>query len=915
MWKQKPLNYKRYLQHPNVSIPRSTLFRRKASHPAHIKEYEEYFDRFKDKSQLYCDKGTPQFAIEEAITEENEVTSQLANEDVITEERNTLTTEEKFQIHVKRKRTSSFGDYGPSHTTSVNDDSNADATSLHLIVDDIDSAEEEFHVKNLLNEVSNVHLQEMEEALNMTDDFSNVFFNKDGENNSPFKKLNTLINNHEFSEIISQPINKTLGELLMILLKFAVTHSLSLTAVTQLFLLINSMFSSPILPESRYLINTLFNPSSNATFHGMCPQCSYIGIFKRSDKSIKCTFCDLDVQVKSSSYNDFFVYFDINSQISELVETNSDYYYNVMNRRRYENNVFKDIYDGQMYRAFVNSLDDNDRHQYLTTTFNTDGAPLFESSAYSIWPLFLQINELPYQVRTNELILCALWFGKSKPNMNVFLKPFVANMNKLSAEGVKCKVKEKVLSVKVYSLCCCVDSICRPTMQGFCQFNGKYGCPWCLHPGQWVSNPTTKNGGSQKYPLLDAPVSRRTVQDTLRHMEIATPNKPCFGIKHPSELINLNNFDIIDGFVPDPMHIVSNVGKLFTHIWFGTKSVSSAYLTKDKLIEINSIMTKIKVPCQVGRLSRSLDDKEFWKAREWENWILYYSIPIISLFLDSKYIMHWLLLVEAFYILSKERITIDDLNHADKLLHKFVADTENLYSSVAMTFNVHILLHLARSVFNWGPLFAHSCYGFESGNGQLLKTIHSAKGVHHQVARHVAFNFSHLFVKKAVYDNCSTEMKHYYDSLGHAKVQNTLKTQKARYFGMISAVEDAWKIKLELSENSVCYSKMVKNGCLYLSSERINQRSDNAFVLLHNGSYANIFKFIVDRELNKEYALVQVLRTKNAFSRNHRTLQIIEEIDSEITSIFIHDIHKISVCIDIPNENCYISAVPNLLSY
>ena len=50
-----------------------------------------------------------------------------------------------------------------------------------------------------------------------------------------------------------------------------------------------------------------------------------------------------------------------------------------------------------------------------------------------------------------------------------------------------------------------------------------------------------------------------------------------------------------------------------------------------------------------------------------------------------------------------------------------------------MTYNVHILLHLARSVLNWGPLFAHSAFGFESGNCELLKAIHAAKGVHHQV--------------------------------------------------------------------------------------------------------------------------------------------------------------------------------------
>ncbi|XP_043469590.1 uncharacterized protein LOC122503198 [Leptopilina heterotoma] len=40
-----------------------------------------------------------------------------------------------------------------------------------------------------------------------------------------------------------------------------------------------------------------------------------------------------------------------------------------------------------------------------------------------------------------------------------------------------------------------------------------------------------------------------------------------------------------------------------------------------------------------------------------------------------------------------------------------------------MTFNVHLLLHLAESVYNWGPLWAHSAFAFESGNGQLLKNV------------------------------------------------------------------------------------------------------------------------------------------------------------------------------------------------
>lgn len=52
-----------------------------------------------------------------------------------------------------------------------------------------------------------------------------------------------------------------------------------------------------------------------------------------------------------------------------------------------------------------------------------------------------------------------------------------------------CKINDQEIPIKVYPLVCCVDSIAHAPMQGSTQFNGKYGCPWCLHPGEWVHNP------------------------------------------------------------------------------------------------------------------------------------------------------------------------------------------------------------------------------------------------------------------------------------------------------------------------------------------------------------------------------------------------------------------------------------------
>ena len=181
-------------------------------------------------------------------------------------------------------------------------------------------------------------------------------------------------------------------------------------------------------------------------------------------------------------YENFFVTFDPSSQIADLLEANSDYYDEVMSIRQHEGNILRDIYDGELYREFVNSLDPEDRNRYISTVFNTDGAPLFESSSYSIWPIYIMINELPISIRTSELIVVALWFGKNKPDMNVFLKPFVEDMNKLSDHGIKCHINNEERIIKVFSLVSCVDSVARAPMQGLTQFNGRYGCNWCLHP-------------------------------------------------------------------------------------------------------------------------------------------------------------------------------------------------------------------------------------------------------------------------------------------------------------------------------------------------------------------------------------------------------------------------------------------------
>ena len=51
----------------------------------------------------------------------------------------------------------------------------------------------------------------------------------------------------------------------------------------------------------------------------------------------------------------------------------------------------------------------------------------------------------------------------------------------------------------------------------------------------------------------------------------------------------------------------------------------------------------------------------------------------------------------------------------------------------ADTMNVHQLRHLVFHVQNWGPLWAFSCFGFESLNGDVKKLFHGTRNMSQQV--------------------------------------------------------------------------------------------------------------------------------------------------------------------------------------
>uniref|UniRef100_A0ABD2W9C4 Transposase domain-containing protein n=1 Tax=Trichogramma kaykai TaxID=54128 RepID=A0ABD2W9C4_9HYME len=551
--------------------------------------------------------------------------------------------------------------------------------------------------------------------------------NDDSENmSSSFrnpKNLSDFLNSPEFSQPINGRVDKTGGELYLMILKFCLTNNLPISTITNLFKLINSFFESPILPNSKYFFDKILNPQTDVEFHGVCPDClSYLGEFGSGQLKDKCDLCEAEVDVQKSCNDNFFALINPSTQIKHLLETYGDHYNYVMNERTENDSIIEDVYDGNSYRTFRENLPEESKNKYVTMVFNTDGAPKFKSSNKSIWPIYLMVNEIPRQDRLNKIICCGLWFHQKKPDMCVYLQKFVDMFNRI--EHITCLIKWQNVLIKPYIVSCCVDAPARAAVQGVMQFNGYYGCNWCLHPG--VSD------GAMRYPVLDPVPAERTHEDTLNVMLNFVNNpKNEMGIKYPSPFICLTGFNMIEGFLPDYMH-------------FALEGIASqmldyfvSNLTDHDIEIIDSRMEKIAVPKHLKRFSRGISERHLWKAREWENFVLYYSIPVLKTILkDDKY-YHWLLFVEGLYIILQDKIDIGELNKAHRLFNSFLADMTRNYGPHAMKYNIHLLSHVCKSVFNWGPVWTNSTFCFESANRYILNAIKTATGAGHQVVRYI----------------------------------------------------------------------------------------------------------------------------------------------------------------------------------
>nr|XP_012234439.1 PREDICTED: uncharacterized protein LOC105679152 [Linepithema humile] len=465
-------------------------------------------------------------------------------------------------------------------------------------------------------------------------------------------------------------------------------------------------------------------------------------------KHYYCSFCTRDLKSIEDicpscprKNNSYFVELSFLEQLREMYKRNG--FYNQLQKRfeRIANlpDVITDVYDGSLYRKWVDNgfLRNPDN---ISFSWYTDGVPVFKSSKISMWPLYLTINELPFNERKKRknTLLLGLWYGDKKPNANSFIYKFREALEEIS-KGIEIEVKRynniELKTIRGVLLMGTADLPAKSDFLNFVQFNGDYGCPSCYCKGENVS--LIPKGSVHVYRYKNE-LKLRSLNECIEYANRASLDNPVMGIKGHTAFSKLMP-DFIEGVGIDRIHCVdSGVVKKMLSLWFDVKYRGFPFSLYAVVDVVNSRLIAIKPPKYVHRMPRCIQDLLHWKASKLKTWFFHYSVPVLEGILRQDYFNHYLLLVVAISMLNSEEISFFMINIARDFLNKFVREFEHLYGLQFCSINIHQLRHLPDNVIKMGPLWVFSCFEYENLNGQLLKLVHGTRHIETQIYRATA---------------------------------------------------------------------------------------------------------------------------------------------------------------------------------
>ena len=312
--------------------------------------------------------------------------------------------------------------------------------------------------------------------------------------------------------------------------------------------------------------------------------------------------------------------------------------------------------------------------------------------------------------------------------MGQFLLPVTTALQDLEINGISWRLNgnDEVVS-RFMTQIVSANSEARYSVFGMTCHNGGFGCTFCYVEGERIG---------QHPPIFryndGAPADRTSDeirQDALRAHETNQPQK---GVRRVSAMSILPGFDLRDGQLVESMHCLweGNFVRLFNNL---TNAQNVNHITPRQLETISRHMRQIKTPTKLSRFPRDLTRFTNFTATEYRNMAWYYWLPCAQDFMDADRLRLCAVFAEATFILNKDSILPDELDRALQLIHEYRRNFEE-YSQNQLTYNVHLLKHVIRSVRELGPVWVASGFWFESLNRQVVNYLTSPTDRAGQVA-------------------------------------------------------------------------------------------------------------------------------------------------------------------------------------
>ncbi len=318
----------------------------------------------------------------------------------------------------------------------------------------------------------------------------------------------------------------------------------------------------------------------------------------------------------------------------------------------------------------------------------------------------------------------------------------------------------------------------------------------------------------------------------------------------------LPEFDVIDGYVVDSMHCIDlGVTRNLVSMWFDNSG--ELWYIGRHVEEINKRLKLFRPPNYIHRLARPITERKFWKASEWRNFLIFYSLIVMKGILPQKYLLHFMLLVDSVHLLQRDNISQLEVCYAEKMLQKFVKDYESLYRRENMTYNLHLLLHAPNSVRYWGPLWGYSNYTFENMNGVLTKMYHGTQAVAKQICNtfYLFMNMKNMsFSEYNVIKPCVCTYLDKCNGYAHIKQCtlidgcNMIGAPLIRALTCLELHSARELLDCDLQANGYFYSKTICYGKLFNSTHHNRARDirrNNYTCLMSNGKFGEIASFCV----------------------------------------------------------------------